>query len=42
MSAVMRVVARDWVLRKDVAAVRRIVPPRCAELRADVTLSVSE
>ncbi len=24
--------ARVWVLLKDVTAVRRIVPPRCAEL----------
>jgi hypothetical protein len=32
MSAVIRADARDCVLRKDGAAVRRIVPPRWAEL----------
>jgi len=30
--AVIRADARDCVLLKDVVAVRRIVPPRCAEL----------
>ena len=32
MSVFIRVDARVWVLRKDVEAVRRIVPPRWAEL----------
>jgi hypothetical protein len=32
MRDMIRVDARAWVLLKDAAAVRRIVPPRCAEL----------
>jgi hypothetical protein len=35
ISAVIRADARDCVLLNDVAAVRRIVPPRCAELSVE-------